>query len=122
MNTKDKIFLAHADAVTETYQKRIAKLQDRLAQVKGGNYTLGHIRDFRTAMQNEEADLGIFVVTSPPSRGMETEASRSGTYNHPSYEFSCPKTTDLPDTRLFREHFTKTPPRREGSIVRITNA
>ena len=91
MNTKDKIFLAHADAVTETYQKRIAKLQDRLAQVKGGNYTLGHIRDFRTAMQNEEADLGIFVVTSPPSRGMETEASRSGTYNHPSYEFSCPK-------------------------------
>ena len=62
-----------------------------VAQVKGGNYTLGHIRDFRTAMQNEEADLGVFVVTSPPSRGMETEASRTGTYNHPSYEFSCPK-------------------------------
>ena len=34
MNTKDKVFLARADAVTETYQKRIAKLQDRLAQVE----------------------------------------------------------------------------------------
>ena len=36
-----------------------------VAQVKGGNYTLGHIRDFRPAMQNEEADLGVFVVTYP---------------------------------------------------------
>ena len=34
MNTKDKVFLARADAVTENYQKRIAKLQDRLAQVE----------------------------------------------------------------------------------------
>ena len=34
MNTKDKVFLVRADAVTETYQKRIAKLQDRLAQVE----------------------------------------------------------------------------------------
>ena len=61
-----------------------------VAQVKGGNYTLGHIRDFRTAMQNEGADLGVFVVTRPPSRGMLTEAAKSGTYNHPSYEFSAP--------------------------------
>ena len=28
-----------------------------------------------------------------------------------------PQTTDLPDTRLFQEHFTKTSLRREGSIV-----
>ena len=34
MNTKDKVFLARADAVTETHQKRIEKLQDRLAQVE----------------------------------------------------------------------------------------
>ena len=80
-----------------TFRFPIGRIQGRqaygkaVAQVKGGNYTLGHIRDFRTAMQNEEADLGVFVVTRPPSRGMETEASRTGTYNHPSYEFSCPK-------------------------------
>ena len=51
-----------------------------VAQVKGGNYTLSHIRDFRTAMQNVDADLGVFVATSPPTRGMQTEAVRAGTY------------------------------------------
>ena len=61
-----------------------------VAQVKGGGYTLGHIRDFRTAMQNDEADLGVFVVTSPPSSGMRTEASRAGTYRHPSYAMEAP--------------------------------
>ena len=78
-----------------TFKFPLGRVQGRqtygraVAQVKGGNYTLEHIRDFRTAMQG--ADLGVFVVTSPPSQGMETEASRTGTYNHPSYEFSCPK-------------------------------
>ena len=61
-----------------------------VAQVKGGGYTLGHIRDFRTAMQNDSADLGVFVVTSPPSSGMRTEASRAGTYRHPSYAMEVP--------------------------------
>lgn len=61
-----------------------------VAQVKGGNYTLGHIRDFRTAMQNQDADLGVFVVTSPPSSGMRTEASRAGTYRHPLFDMEIP--------------------------------
>ena len=62
-----------------------------VAQVKGGTYTLGHIRDFRTAMQNAEADLGVFVVTSPPSSGMRTEASRAGTYRHPFLDMEAPR-------------------------------
>ena len=61
-----------------------------VAQVKGGGYTLGHIRDFRTAMQNQEADLGVFVVTSPPSSGMRAEASRAGTYRHPFLDMAAP--------------------------------
>ena len=36
-----------------------------IAQVKGGNYTLGHIRDFRTAMNNAKAEMGVFLVTTP---------------------------------------------------------
>ena len=73
-----------------TFRFPIGRVQGRqafgkaVAQVKGGNYTLGHIRDFRTAMQNVESDLGVFVVTTPPTRGMRTEASRAGTYRHPS--------------------------------------
>ena len=62
-----------------------------VAQVKGGNYTLDQIRAFRTAMQNAEADLGVFVVTRPPTQGMLTEAAKDGTYKHPSYEFTAPR-------------------------------
>ena len=62
-----------------------------IAQVKGGNYIPGHIRDFRTAIRNEKADLGVFVVTYPPTDGMRAEAARSGTYKHPSYELSAPR-------------------------------
>ena len=62
-----------------------------VAQVKGGNYTLSHIRDFRTAMQNVEADLGVFVVTTPPSQGMRTEATRTGTYRHPFLDMEAPR-------------------------------
>ena len=79
-----------------TFRFPLGRVQGRqafgkaVAQVKGGNYTLGHIRDFRTAMQNEEADLGVFVVTTPPTRGMQTEASRAGTYRHPFLDMEAP--------------------------------
>ncbi len=79
-----------------TFRFPIGKVRGRqaygkaVAQVKGGNYTLGHIRDFRTAMQNQDADLGVFVVTSPPSSGMRTEASRAGTYRHPLFDMEVP--------------------------------
>ena len=68
----------------QTYEKAVT-------QVKGGNYTLGHIRDFRTAMQNTEADLGVFVVTRPPTQGMLTEAARAGTYRHPFLNMEAPR-------------------------------
>ncbi len=62
-----------------------------VAQVKGGRYTLSQVRDFRTAMKNEKAELGVFVVTTPPTRAMRTEAAREGTFTHPSYELTIPK-------------------------------
>ena len=61
-----------------------------VAQVKGGKSTLGHVRDFRTAMQNKEADLGIFVATTPATRGMKQEIARAGIYSHPSYQLEIP--------------------------------
>ena len=96
-----------------TFRFPIGRVQGRqaygkaVAQVKGGNYTLGHIRDFRTAMQNVEADLGVFVVTSPPTQGMLTEARRSGTYKHPSYDLSVP----VLQIYEIQEYFRDIPPR-----------
>ena len=62
-----------------------------VAQVKGGNYILGQIRDFRTAMKNAKADLGVFLVTTPPSKKMQAEAAKSEIYEHPSYVFTAPR-------------------------------
>ncbi len=78
-----------------------------VAQVKGGNYTLSHVRDFRTAMQNTEADLGVFVVTTPPTRGMQTEATRAGTYRHPFLDL------EIPVLQIYeiQNHFRSIPPR-----------
>ena len=78
-----------------------------VAQVKGGNYTLGHIRDFRTAMQNAEADLGVFVVTRPPTQGMLTEAVRAGTYRHPFFDMESPAL----QIYQIQDHFRGIPPR-----------
>ena len=78
-----------------------------VAQVKGGNYTLSHVRDFRTAMQNTDADLGIFVVTTPPTRGMQTETTRAGTYTHPRYDLSVP----VLQIYEIQNHFRGIPPR-----------
>ena len=62
-----------------------------VAQIKAGTYTLSQIRDFRTAMENEEAEMGVFLVTTSPTDGMLAEAAKSGMYEHPSYEFTAPR-------------------------------
>ena len=46
---------------------------------------------YETAMRNAEADLGVFVVTSPPTQGMQTEAARAGTYRHPFLDMEAPR-------------------------------
>ena len=80
-----------------------------VAQVKGGGYTLGHIRDFRTAMQNDSADLGVFVVTSPPSNGMRTEASRAGVYRHPFLNMEAPALQIYEIQEYFKGNFPTLP-------------
>ena len=96
-----------------TFRFPLGRIQGRqaygkaVAQVKGGTYTLSHVRDFRTAMQNTDADLGVFVVTTPPTRGMQTEARRSGPYTHPNYDLSVP----VLQIYEIQNHFRGIPPR-----------
>ena len=96
-----------------TFRFPLGRVQGRqaygkaVAQVKGGNYTLSHVRDFRTAMQNVEADLGVFVVTTPPTRGMQTETTRAGTYRYPFLDM------EIPVLQIYeiQNHFRGIPPR-----------
>ena len=80
-----------------TYRFPIGKMKGRQvygkmgAQIKGGNFTLDQIRAFRTAMENAEADLGVFVVTKPPTQGMLNEALKAGTWKHPLWDMEYPR-------------------------------
>lgn len=82
-----------------------------VAQVKGGNSTLSQVRDFRTAMQNAKADLGVFVVTRQPTRGMLDEVRLAGTYQIDAGGFTisipCLQIYQIQD--YFRGAFPKLP-------------
>lgn len=80
-----------------------------VAQIKGGGFTLGDIRDFRTAMQNAKADIGVFVITKPPTDGMRTEAAKSGKYTHPSYLFTTSKLQIYEIQDYFEDKLPKLP-------------
>ena len=82
-----------------------------VAQVKGGNFTLNDIRGFRTAMNNKKADLGIFVATKPPTRGMKTEIARAGFYQHPFNQEQYPKLQYFQIQEYFDGKLPKLPPR-----------
>ena len=82
-----------------------------VAQVKGGTATIGHIRDFRTAMRNDEADLGVFVATAPPTRGMKQEIARAGFYEYPFNQERFPSLQHFQIQDYFRGDLPKLPPR-----------
>lgn len=98
-----------------TFRFPLGRIQGRqahgkaVAQVKGGNYTIDQLRAFRTAMQNTEADLGVFVVTSPPTRGMQTETSRAGTYRHPFLDMDAPRLQIYEIQNYFRDILPRLP-------------
>lgn len=79
------------------YRFPIGKVKGRnaygkmVAQVKGGTFTLEQVRAFRTAMANTDAALGIFVVTKPPTKGMQAEARLAGTWRHPVWDMEYPR-------------------------------
>ena len=95
------------------YRFPIGKVKGRnaygkmVAQVKGGNFTLDQVRAFRTAMANTDAALGIFVVTKPPTKGMQAEAQLAGTWQHPVWDMEYPR------LQLYRiqDYFEGQPPK-----------
>ena len=53
-----------------------------LAQVKGGKYQLGQLRDFMGVMEREQAAIGLFTTVEPVrAAGARTETARRGFLN-----------------------------------------
>ena len=82
-----------------------------VAQVKGGKFTLSDVRDFRTAMNNENADIGVFVATKPPTKSMKTEIARAGVYELPYNNEPYPRLQHFQIQDYFDEKMPKLPPR-----------
>ena len=54
-----------------------------IAEVKSGrSLNPNQVRDFRTAMQDTEAAIGIFITLHPVTRGMRNLAAAAGTFEH----------------------------------------
>ena len=92
-----------------------------VAQVKGGTPTLSQVRDFRTAMQNVTADLGVFVITRQTDTWYDRRGStcrnisdRCGWF----YDFNAPS-TDLSDTGLFQGCSSENALWREAVVVTV---
>lgn len=87
-----------------------------VAQIKGGKCTLGDVRGFRTAMQNVEANIGIFVSIRPPTRGMKTEIARAGFYEHPFNQQKYPTLQHYQIQDYFKGRMPELPPREKAVL------
>lgn len=53
-----------------------------LAEVKTGKPTIDQVRAFRTSMQDNKAEIGIFITIEPISSGMRRQAEAVGRFEH----------------------------------------
>ncbi len=55
-----------------------------IVSVKGGSYTVSHVRDLIGTVQTRHAAMGILVALKNPTKGMKEAAATAGVYQHPS--------------------------------------
>ena len=53
-----------------------------LAEVKTGKPTIAQVRAFRTSMQDNNAEIGIFITIEPISAGMRQQVEAMGRFEH----------------------------------------
>ena len=86
-----------------------------LAEVKTGQASTGHVRDFCHAMTENKATAGVFIILKPPSSGMKEIAERMGTFRHNGRDYNRLQfwhvlDLDLQD-KIYIESKVKLPPR-----------
>ncbi|MDN4608196.1 DNA methyltransferase [Sporosarcina highlanderae] len=59
---------------------KIGNLGKCIIQVKSGKVSVKDIRELNTVVDNESADLGVFVTLKSPTRNMKVEAARCGVF------------------------------------------
>lgn len=67
------------------------KTKKIVIQVKSGHVNPGQIRDLRGTVEREEAQIGVFITLSEPTKGMVNEAVSAGFYKSPGWGKDYPK-------------------------------
>ena len=68
----------------ETMQESQIQL---VGEVKAGTITPSVVRDFRTAMHDKNATVGILIGLAPISRGVKDQMRKAGTFTHNNEEY-----------------------------------
>ena len=80
-----------------------------LAQVKGGNFALGQLRDFRHVLARENASCGVFITLEKVlTRNARAEAQGAGNLKMGVNRY--PKAQLWSIEEYFQEHFPQLPP------------
>ena len=67
------------------------KTKQIILQVKGGYVTASQIRDLRGVVERENAEIGVFITLSKPTRPMQKEAASGGFYDSPGWSSRHPR-------------------------------
>ena len=90
-------------------------LLDRIISVKSGKVEARDVRDLRSVVDREDADIGVLLTLQEPSRPMRTEASSAGFYKSPTWNRNYPRLQILTVAELLDGREVQMPP------VRHTN-
>jgi hypothetical protein len=71
-----------------------------LVSVKGGAQNPGYVRDLQGTVEQERADLGVYVCLQEPTKGLRDVANGSGSYTHPVDGRTFPKVQILTIAQL----------------------
>jgi site-specific DNA-methyltransferase (adenine-specific) len=67
------------------------KLKRALTQVKSGHVKSGDVRDLRSTVEREGAQLGVFITLDPATSEMQREALAARFYHSPALRRDYPK-------------------------------
>lgn len=87
------------------------KTKKIVIQVKSGHVNPGQIRDLRGVIERENAQIGVFITLSKPTKGMIKEAVSAGFYKSPGWNKDYPKIQILTIKELLEGKEIEYPPK-----------
>lgn len=93
------------------FHDEFQKTKKIIIQVKSGKELPTHIRDLKGTIESNNAQIGVFIILQPPSRGMVEEAVTTGFYKSPGWNKNYPRLQILTIDDILQGKTIDYPPR-----------